>query len=182
MKSKRTRLFEAYEGQVSSLKTELGLQHVMIVPRLKKIVVNMGVGEATQNIKALEAAIGDLALITGQKPVTTRAKKSIASFKLRQGAPIGCSVTLRKDRMYEFLDRFINIAVPRIRDFKGFSGKAFDGRGNYSVGIKEHIIFPEIDFDKVDKIKGLGITICTTADDDVKAKALLDKFNFPFRK
>ena len=171
-----------YKEQVASLKQELGLTNPMRVPVLKKIVVNIGQGDATQNIKTLEGAVADLTAITGQKPVMTKAKKSIATFKLRQGMPIGAAVTLRGDRMYEFLDRFINIAVPRIRDFRGFSAKAFDGRGNYNVGIKEQIIFPEIDYDKVDRIRGLGITIVTNAKSDVEAKALLDKFNFPFRK
>jgi len=171
-----------YKEQVAGLKQELGLKNPMRVPVLKKIVVNIGQGDATQNIKTLEGAITDLTAITGQKPIMTKAKKSIATFKLRQGMPIGAAVTLRGDRMYEFLDRFINIAVPRIRDFRGFSAKAFDGRGNYNVGIKEQIIFPEIDYDKVDRIRGLGITIVTNAKNDVEAKALLDKFNFPFRK
>lgn len=176
------RLKKHYLESRLQLQKELGVSNIMEVPEIKKIVVNIGVGEATQNIKALEAAVADLTAITGQKPIMTRAKKSIATFKLRQGAPIGCSVTLRRQHMYEFLDRLINVAVPRIRDFKGFSTKAFDGRGNYSLGIKEQIIFPEIDFDKVDKIRGIGITITTNARDDVKARALLDKFSFPFRK
>ena len=177
------RLQKLYEGEYrAALTKELGLQNPMQVPRIKKIVVNIGQGEAIQNIKTLEAAIAELSAITGQKPVMTRAKKSIATFKLRQGAPIGCAVTLRRQRMYEFLDRFINVSVPRIRDFKGFTGKAFDGRGNYTVGIKEQIIFPEIDYDKVDKLRGLGITIVTDAPNDAQARALLDKFNFPFRK
>jgi len=171
-----------YKDQVASLKQELGLENAMCIPVLKKIVVNIGQGDATQNIKTLEGAVSDLIAITGQKPVMTKAKKSIATFKLRQGMPIGAAVTLRGDRMYEFLDRFINIAVPRIRDFRGFSSKAFDGRGNYNVGIKEQIIFPEIDYDKVDRVRGLGITLVTNAKNDVEAKALLDKFNFPFRK
>ena len=177
------RLQKQYETEIrSALKNELVLGNVMQVPRITKIVVNIGQGEAIQNIKTLEAAMNELAAITGQKPIMTRAKKSIATFKLRQGAPIGCAVTLRRQRMYEFLDRFINVSVPRIRDFKGFSAKAFDGRGNYSVGVKEQIIFPEIDYDKVDKLRGLGITIVTDAASDTHAKALLDKFNFPFRK
>lgn len=175
-------LKKVYKESVASLKQELGSTNVMRVPQLKKIVVNIGQGDATQNIKALEGAVADLTAITGQKPVMTKAKKSIATFKLRQGMPIGASVTLRGERMYEFLDRFINIAVPRIRDFRGFSSKAFDGRGNYTVGIKEQIIFPEIDYDKVDRVRGLGITLVTNAKTDVDAKALLDKFNFPFRK
>jgi large subunit ribosomal protein L5 len=177
------RLQKQFEKEIrSALVKELGLKNVMQVPRLKKIVVNIGQGEATQNIKTLEAAAVELATITGQKPVLTRAKKSIATFKLREGAPIGCSVTLRRAKMYEFLDRFINVSVPRVRDFKGFTPKAFDGRGNYTVGVKEQIIFPEIDYDKVDKVRGMGITIVTSTDIDTHAKALLDKFNFPFRK
>jgi large subunit ribosomal protein L5 len=177
------RLQKQFESEFrAALVKELGLKNVMQVPRLKKIVVNIGQGEATQNIKTLEAAAVELAAITGQKPVLTRAKKSIATFKLRQGAPIGCSVTLRRAKMYEFLDRFINVAVPRVRDFKGFTPKAFDGRGNYTVGVKEQIIFPEIDYDKVDKIRGMGITIVTSSESDTHARALLDKFNFPFRK
>jgi large subunit ribosomal protein L5 len=177
------RLQKQYEKEFrAALVKELGLKNVMQVPQLKKIVVNIGQGEATQNIKTLEAAAAELAAITGQKPVLTRAKKSIATFKLRQGAPIGCSVTLRRARMWEFLDRFINVSVPRVRDFKGFTPKAFDGRGNYTVGVKEQIIFPEIDYDKVDKIRGMGITFVTSSENDAHAKALLDKFNFPFRK
>jgi large subunit ribosomal protein L5 len=177
------RLQKQYDTEIRhALVKELGLENVMQVPKLQKIVVNIGQGDATQNIKTLEAAIAELTAITGQKPIMTRAKKSIATFKLRQGAPIGCSVTLRRARMYEFLDRFINVSVPRVRDFKGFTHKAFDGRGNYTVGIKEQIIFPEIDYDKVDKIRGMGITIVTNSASDTHAKALLDKFNFPFRK
>lgn len=182
-KSSIPRLQTQYENELkAALQKDLSLTNPMEVPRLRKIVVNIGQGEAIQNIKTLEAAVKELGAITGQKPITTRAKKSIATFKLRQGAPIGCAVTLRRQKMYEFLDRFINVSVPRIRDFKGFSPKAFDGRGNYSVGIKEQIIFPEIDYDKVDKIRGMGITIVTDAKSDTHAKALLDKFNFPFRK
>ncbi len=175
-------LKKTYGGAIPSLKQELSITNSMRVPMLKKIVVNIGQGDATQNIKSLEGAVSDLTAITGQKPITTKAKKSIATFKLRQGMPIGACVTLRGERMYEFLDRFINIAIPRVRDFRGFSPKAFDGRGNYSVGIKEQIIFPEIDYDKVDRIRGLGITFVTNAKNDVECKALLDKFNFPFRK
>ena len=177
------RLQKQYESEIRvALKKELAVENAMQVPKLKKIVVNIGQGEAIQNIKTLEAAMVELAAITGQKPIMTRAKKSIATFKLRQGAPIGCAVTLRRQKMYEFLDRFINVSVPRIRDFKGFSPKAFDGRGNYTVGIKEQIIFPEIDYDKVDKLRGMGITIVTDAPNDAHARALLNKFNFPFRK
>jgi large subunit ribosomal protein L5 len=173
---------KVYLEAVPGLQKELGLKSVMRIPKLQKIVVNVGQGDATQNIKLLEGAVADLTAITGQKPVMTRAKKSIATFKLRQGMPIGACVTLRGDRMYEFLERFVHITVPRIRDFRGFSAKAFDGRGNYTVGLKEQIIFPEIDYDKVDKVRGLGITFVTNAQNDVEAKALLDKFNFPFRK
>jgi large subunit ribosomal protein L5 len=182
MSSYQPTLKTKYKSEFSSLMADLGIKNKMRVPALKKIVVNIGQGDATQNIKSLEGAVADLTAITGQKPVTTKAKKSIATFKLREGMPIGCAVTLRGDRMYEFLDRFINITVPRIRDFRGFSAKAFDGRGNYNVGLKEQIIFPEIDYDKVDRVRGLGITIVTSAENDVEAKALLDRFNFPFRK
>ena len=182
MNSYEPTMKKIYKAAVPSLKQELGITNVMRVPVLKKIVINIGQGDATQNIKSLEGAVTDLTAITGQKPITTKAKKSIATFKLRQGMPIGCAVTLRGDRMYEFLDRLVNITVPRIRDFRGFSAKAFDGRGNYTLGLKEQIIFPEIDYDKVDRVRGLGITFCTNAQTDVEAKALLDKFNFPFRK
>ena len=176
------RLHTFYKEQVPSLKSELGLKNVHNVPRLEKIVVNIGQGEAVQNIKILDAAVRDLETITGQKPIKTKAKKSIAGFKLREGMPIGASVTLRRQQMYEFLDRLINVAIPRIRDFRGFSPKAFDGRGNYSMGVKEQIIFPEIDYDKMDRIRGLGITFVTSAQNDVQPKALFDKFGFPFRK
>jgi len=152
------------------------------VPRLEKIVVNMGVGAATQDAKLLENAINDLTIITGQKPAVTRAKKSIASFKLRQGMPIGCKVTLRGDRMWEFFDRLLSTALPRIRDFRGVSGKAFDGRGNYSLGVNEQLIFPEIDYDKVDKIRGMDITFVTSADTDEECRALFDQFGFPFKR
>lgn len=180
--SYQPRLAKDFAGFKAALKEELGLKNVNQVPKIEKIVVNIGQGDAVQNIKVLEAAMKDLESITGQKPVMRRARKSIAGFKLREGMPIGASVTLRQARMYEFLDRLINVAVPRIRDFRGFSPKAFDGRGNYSLGIKEQIIFPEIDYDKVDRVRGVGITFVTTAENDVQAKALLDKFNFPFRK
>ena len=173
---------KTYTDSVADLHKELKLQNVMQVPKITKIVINIGQGQAIQSIKVLEAAMKDLSAISGQKPVMTRAKKSIAGFKLREGMPIGCSVTLRGNRMYEFLDRLVNVSIPRIRDFRGISAKAFDGRGNYNLGIKEQIVFPEIDYDKVDKIRGLGITIVTTAKDDIQARALLDKFNFPFRK
>jgi large subunit ribosomal protein L5 len=176
------RLQEQYQKVREALAKELGLENPNEIPRIQKIVVNIGQGEAVQNHKILEGAVADLEKITGQKPVLTKAKKSIAGFKLRAGVPIGCSVTLRRQRMYEFLDRLINVSIPRIRDFRGFSPKAFDGRGNYTLGVKEQIIFPEIDYDKVDRIRGLGITIVTSAKNDIQAKALLDKFNFPFRK
>jgi large subunit ribosomal protein L5 len=153
----------------------------MQVPQLSKIVLNMGLGEAIQNIKILDSAVDELALIAGQRPVVTRARKSIASFKLRAGVSIGCRVTLRGERMYDFFTKLVNIALPRVRDFRGVSGKAFDGRGNYSLGIKEHIIFPEIDYDKIDKIKGLNITVVTTAQTDEEGKELLKLMGMPFR-
>jgi large subunit ribosomal protein L5 len=152
----------------------------MAVPKLDKIVLNMGIGEAIQNMKVLDAAAEELAQIAGQKPVVTRAKKSIASFKLRAGVPIGTMVTLRGEKMYEFLDRLINIALPRVRDFRGVSGKSFDGRGNYTLGLKEQLVFPEIDYDKVEKVRGMDIVICTTAKTDAEAKALLKGFQMPF--
>lgn len=176
------RLKENYKDFNRKLGEELGIKNVMDIPKLEKIVLNIGQGEAVQNSKILDGALKDLTAIAGQKPVLTKAKKSIAGFKLREGNPIGCSVTLRQNRMYEFLDRLINISVPRIRDFRGYSPKAFDGRGNYTLGVKEQIIFPEIEYDKVDRIRGLGITIVTSAKNDVEAKALLEKFNFPFRR
>ena len=176
------RLQQQYSEIKADLLKELGLGNPNEVPKFEKVVVNIGQGEAVQNIKILEGAMRDLETVTGQKPVMTRARKSIAGFKLREGMPIGCSVTLRKQRMFEFLDRLINVSIPRIRDFRGFSPKAFDGRGNYTMGVKEQIIFPEIDYDKVDRIRGLGITIVTSAKNDIQAKALMDKFNFPFRK
>jgi len=176
------RMKERYHQElVPKLMKEFGFTNKMRVPRLQKIVINMGLGEAIQNIKVLDSATSEIMTITGQKPVPTKAKKSIANFKLRQGMPIGCMVTLRKDRMYEFFDRLVNIALPRVRDFRGISGKAFDGRGNYSLGIKEQIIFPEIDYDNIDKIKGLNITIVTTAKTDEEGKTLLKLFGMPFR-
>ena len=175
-------LKQAYMQFRSELQQELELKNVMQVPSLQKIVVNIGKGEAAQNIKALDSSLQELARITGQKATVRRAKKSIAGFKIRDGMPIGCMVTLRRDRMYEFLYRLINIAVPRIRDFRGYPPKSFDGRGNYSLGITEQIIFPEIDYDKVEKISGLSITIVTSAENDITAKALLDRFKFPFKK
>ena len=171
-----------YEEQVvPKLKETFKYKNVMEVPKLKKIVLNIGLGEAIQNIKVLDAAAEELKMITGQKPVITRAKKSIAAFKLRAGMPIGCMVTLRRQRMYDFLQKLINIALPRVRDFRGISGKAMDGFGNYSLGIKEHIIFPEIEYDKIDKIKGLNITIVTSAKTDREGKELLKLMGMPFR-
>jgi large subunit ribosomal protein L5 len=176
------RLKEAYNKEVKpALQKELGLANPMAVPGIRKIVVNMGVGEAALNAKVLDGAVADMTAITGQKPVVTRARKSVANFKLREGMPVGCRVTLRGERMWEFFDRLVNIALPRIRDFKGISPKSFDGRGNYSLGIKEQIIFPEIDYDKVDKVRGMDITICTTAKTNAEGLALLKHFNMPFR-
>jgi large subunit ribosomal protein L5 len=160
---------------------EFGFTSAMEVPRLDKIVLNIGLGEAIQNIKVLDSAMEELTLIAGQRPVVTRARKSIASFKLREGMPIGCMVTLRKIRMYDFFDKLVNVTLPRVRDFRGLSDKSFDGRGNYTLGIKEHIIFPEIDYDKIDKIKGLNISIVTTAKTDEEGKALLKMMGMPFR-
>jgi len=176
------RLNEVYKNEVvPQLTKDFGYSNVMQVPKIEKIVINMGLGEAIQNVKILDSAAEELSMITGQKTVITKAKKSIASFKLRQGMPIGCMVTLRREKMYEFLDRLINVALPRVRDFKGVSGKGFDGRGNYSLGIKEQLIFPEINYDKIDKIKGLNITIVTTAKSDEEGKALLKQLGMPFR-
>lgn len=176
------RLKELYNKEiVPRLMTEMKYTSVMQVPKIEKVVINMGLGEAIQNVKILDSAVVELAQIAGQKAVITKAKKSIASFKLRQGMPIGCMVTLRKDRMYEFLDRLMNISLPRVRDFKGVSPKAFDGKGNYSLGIKEQLIFPEIDYDKIDKIKGLNVTIVTTAKTDEEGRALLKYLGMPFR-
>jgi large subunit ribosomal protein L5 len=166
---------------VPSLVKEFNYKNRMQVPKLDKIVVNMGVGEAIQNIKALESAVADLSMIVGQKPVITKAKKSIATFKLRQGMSIGCRVTLRGDRMYEFFDRLVNIALPRVRDFRGISQKSFDGRGNFAIGLKEQIIFPEIDYDKIDKIRGMNIVIATTARTDEEARQLLRFMGLSFR-
>ncbi len=166
---------------VPELVGKFGYKNVMQVPKLSKIVLNMGLGEAIQNIKVLDSAMEELALIAGQKPVVRRARKSIASFKLRAGMPIGCTVTLRGDRMYDLFTRLVNIALPRLRDFRGVSGKAFDGRGNYSLGIKEHIIFPEIDYDKIDRIQGLNITVVTNAETDEEGKELLRLMGMPFR-
>lgn len=177
------RMYEKYKTEVvPSLQKDFGIENVMAVPRIVKVVINMGLGETIQNPKSLENAVGDLTKIAGQKPVITKAKKSIATFKLRQGMNIGTMVTLRGRRMYEFLDRFMNLALPRIRDFRGISGKSFDGRGNYSIGIKEQLIFPEIEYDKVDKIRGMDITIVTTAKTDEEARAMLKKLGMPFRE
>ena len=166
---------------VSELKTKLGLESIMAVPKVTKVTLNMGVGEAMNDKKLLERAVEDMTLIAGQKPLVTKARKSVANFKIRDGMPIGCKVTLRGDRMYEFLDRLIGIAIPRERDFRGLETKSFDGRGNYSMGIKEHIIFPEIDYDKVDKIRGMDICISTSAMDDESGEALLRAMKFPFK-
>jgi large subunit ribosomal protein L5 len=176
------RLRERYRSEiVPALMRELGTKNAMAVPRLEKIVLNMGLGEATQNPKILESAVEELGQITGQKPVVTKAKKAIANFKLREGMPIGAMVTLRGERMYEFLDRLVNVTLPRVRDFKGVPDRAFDGRGNYSLGLREQTIFPEINLDKVDKIKGLTVVICTTARTDAAGKALLRALGMPFR-
>jgi large subunit ribosomal protein L5 len=166
---------------IPKLMEKFSYKNVMQVPQLSKIVLNMGLGEAIQNIKILDSAVDELALIAGQRPVVTRARKSIASFKLRAGVSIGCRVTLRGERMYDFFTKLVNIALPRVRDFRGVSGKAFDGRGNYSLGIREHIMFPEIDYDKIDKIKGLNVTVVTTAQTDEEGKELLKLMGMPFR-
>lgn len=177
------RLQEKYQNEVCKAMTEkFGYKNVMQLPKIEKVIINMGVGEAVGNPKALDAAVNDLTIISGQKPLLTRAKKSLAAWKLREGMPIGCKVTLRRERMYEFLDRLINIALPRVRDFRGVSPKSFDGRGNYAFGVKEQIIFPEINFDDVEETRGMDIIICTTAQSDEEAKALLAGFNMPFRK
>ncbi|EAU53507.1 50S ribosomal protein L5 [Mariprofundus ferrooxydans] len=177
------RLKEQYNERVApALKKEFGYTNPMQIPGITKIVVNMGVGEASQNAKLMDGALADMIAITGQKPVVTRARKSIANFKLRDGMPVGCRVTLRGERMWEFFDRLVNIALPRIRDFKGLSPKSFDGRGNYTMGIREQIIFPEIEYDKVDKVRGMDITICTTANTNDEGRALLREFSMPFRK
>ena len=170
------------EKIVPELKQKLELKNTMEVPRILKITVNMGVGEAVADKKVMDAATADMSKITGQKPAVTKAKKSVATFKVRDGQAIGCKVTLRGDRMYEFLDRLVSIAIPRIRDFRGISTRSFDGRGNYSLGVKEQIIFPEIQYDQIDQIRGMDITISTSARDDKHGRALLEAFNFPFRK
>jgi large subunit ribosomal protein L5 len=176
------RLKELYDKEiVPQLIKDFDYKNTMQVPKLEKIVVNMGLGEAIQNVKILDSAVEEMGLITGQKAVITKAKKSIASFKLRQGMPIGCMVTLRKEKMFEFLDRLVNVSLPRVRDFKGVSPKGFDGKGNYSLGVKEQLIFPEINYDKIDKIKGMNITIVTTAKNDEEGRALLRLLGMPFR-
>jgi large subunit ribosomal protein L5 len=177
----RTRLQEQYEKEVKpALMKEFGYENPLQVPKIDKIVINMGVGEGTQDAKKVDAAVNDLAVISGQKPVVTRAKKSIATFKLRENLAIGCKVTLRRQRMYEFLDRLINIALPRVRDFRGVSGKSFDGRGNFALGLKEQLVFPEVNYDQVDAVRGMDIIIVTTARTDAEAKALLRGFQMPF--
>ena len=176
------RMRARYDAEIVKAMTEkFGYKNVMEVPRLSKITLNMGVGEAVGNKKILENAVADMAKISGQKPIVTNARVSVASFKIRDGWPIGCKVTLRRDKMFEFLDRFINISLPRVRDFRGVNGRSFDGRGNYNMGIKEQIIFPEIDFDAVDAMRGMDIAVTTTAKTNEEAKALLEAFGFPFR-
>ncbi|OOC09303.1 MULTISPECIES: 50S ribosomal protein L5 [Thioalkalivibrio] len=177
------RLKEDYESRIKpALQEQFGYGNVMEIPQVTKVTLNMGLGDAVADKKIIEHAMGDMTAIAGQKPVVTRARKSIAGFKIRDGYPIGCKVTLRRRQMYEFLDRLINIALPRVRDFRGFSPKAFDGRGNYTLGVKEQIIFPEIDYDRVDRLRGMDITITTSAKTDAEARALLEAFNFPFRQ
>jgi large subunit ribosomal protein L5 len=176
------RLYDYYKDKVApELMKQFGYKSVMEVPRIEKITLNMGVGEAVADKKVMEHAVGDMQKIAGQKPVVTKSKKSIAGFKIRENYPVGCKVTLRKARMYEFLDRLVTIAIPRIRDFRGISGKSFDGRGNYNMGVKEQIIFPEIEYDKIDALRGMNITITTTAKTDAEAKALLTAFKFPLK-
>lgn len=178
-----TRLREQFEKTVKpSLVKEFGYDNPMCIPKLEKIVINMGVGEAALDKKKVHGAVADMTLIAGQKPITTKAKKSVATYKLREGMTIGCKVTLRKDRMYEFLDRLVTVALPRVRDFRGLSKKSFDGNGNYALGLKEQIIFPEIDYDKVDQIRGMDIVICTTANTDAEALVLLKGFDMPINK
>ncbi len=175
------RLREEYEGRIkSALMEEFKYSSIMQVPKLEKIVINMGVGEASQDRKKIDGAVADMTRIAGQKPVVTRAKRAIATYKLRENMVVGCKVTLRRERAYEFLDRLVTIALPRVRDFRGISGKSFDGNGNYAMGLKEQIVFPEIDYDQVDQIRGMDIIICTSARNDAEAKALLKHFNMPF--
>ena len=178
-----TRLKETYLNEiVDAMVKKFGYKNKMQAPKIEKIVINMGVGEAKENSKVLDAAVSDLELISGQKPLVTRAKNSIANFKLREGMPIGCKVTLRGDKMYEFLDRLVNLALPRVRDFRGVNPDSFDGRGNYALGIKEQLIFPEIEYDKVDKVRGMDVIIVTTAETDEEARELLTQFGMPFKK
>ncbi len=178
-----SQLQSVYKEKVApQLKEKFGYKNVHQIPKLDKIVLNMGLGKAIQNIKVIDSAVEELMMIAGQRPVVTRARKSIAAFKLREGMPIGCMVTLRSDRMYDFFDKLVNIALPRVRDFRGISAKAFDGAGNYSLGIKEHIIFPEIEYDKIDKIKGMNISIVTSAASDEEGRELLTLMGMPFRK
>ncbi len=177
------RLQEQYTKEVvGQLKERFGYANIMQVPRIVKVTLNMGLGEAVRDKKVVEHAVSDMATIAGQKPIVTYTRKSIAGFKIRDGWPIGCKVTLRRERMWEFLDRFINVAAPRIRDFRGFSGQSFDGRGNYNFGIREQIIFPELEFDKVDAVRGMNVTVTTTAKSDDESRALLEAFSFPLRK
>ena len=177
------RLYDFYKEKVAKdLMSQFGYKSVMEVPRIEKITLNMGVGEAVADKKVMDFAVGDMQKIAGQKPVVTMSKKSIAGFKIREGYPVGCKVTLRKERMYEFLDRLITVAIPRIRDFRGISGKSFDGRGNYNMGVKEQIIFPEIEYEKIDALRGMNITITTTAKTDEEARALLLAFKLPLKK
>ena len=176
------RLKDRYQKEIApALQQKFAYTNVMQIPKIDKIVINMGVGEAVQNSKAIDSAVGDLMKITGQKPIVTRAKKSIAAFKLREGMPIGCKVTLRGSRMYEFIDRLLNVALPRVRDFRGVSAKAFDGRGNYTLGIKEQLIFPEMEYDKIDKLRGMDVVFVTTAKTDEEARELLRGFGMPYR-
>ena len=176
------RLKDRYQSEIApALQQKFAYTNVMQIPKIDKIVINMGVGEAVQNSKAIDSALGDLMKITGQKPIVTRAKKSIAAFKLREGMPIGCKVTLRGQRMYEFMDRLLSVALPRVRDFRGVSAKAFDGRGNYTLGIKEQLIFPEMEYDKIDKLRGMDVVFVTTAKSDEEARELLRGFGMPYR-
>ena len=178
-----SRLRETYKNEIMGAMTaKFGYKNQMQVPKIEKIVINMGVGEARDNAKVLENAVGDMQMISGQKPVITKAKNSVAAFKLREGMPIGCKVTLRGEKMYEFLDRLVNLALPRVRDFRGVSATAFDGRGNYALGIKEQLIFPEIEYDKIDKVRGMDVIIVTTAHTDEEARELLTQFGMPFQK
>ncbi len=178
-----SRLRDQYENEIKdAMVKKFGYKNVMEIPKLDKVVVNMGVGEAKENAKILEAAMGDMEIITGQKPIATKSKNSIANFKIREGMPIGCKVTLRGEKMYEFVDRLVNLALPRVRDFRGVNPNAFDGRGNYALGIKEQLIFPEIEYDKIDKVRGMDVIFVTTAKTDEEARELLTLFNMPFAK